>query len=910
MEENQTTNTEESQIDQESSNETSKESSVSAKMSWWAKILIGIGIFLGVIVLSAGSFLLYCKLDSRSIVQVIPRNYSFYIHTDSAYDTVESVADVKAVDVLLASSQFKGFRQAFINYRSSPLRENSYFKFLAGRTIDAAFYMNGNQIDYIAAVDLSWLSGVSRYAHFFADYLSEAAKSNGNLAYNDNKACPYYSFTTRDGSTTIYFASADSLVVIASNSELLQKSLLVNHESEYTESEKSLLNSSFSDGLRVVVNAGDIVKDMDKNPALSGFVSLVDKEKLGVVDFTISDTDIDVKCRLPFTVSEENPSDLEKLLLKESTSPVILSRTVDCIQYYTFINAGTLPELKDAALAVISDKDSFEENLATADSMCRKMLDLSLEELLFSWSGSEFAAFGVEHQNDPVFAIQVKDEKQRQKVFEKLTDSILIKEDNSLILGGVRLNRLSVPSYISWILKKFDINLPSPYFMVHENYIYFSESPECLSAIYTNSAAEKVILHNPNWKAASGDISTNSTVSLYYNLERSMPFFMRQNRDLSNVLKLYTIGRFDIELKDRLLGINLHACARKSGDLSLVPGFPMKIEGSVNPENFVIESGENPSALFWVENSSYIKTMNLKSLETKELNLGEKINICASSESSQDGGILWTVSDFGTVNLFNRELVSQDNFPVLLAARVASRPVAHRKGIYIPLESGIIVDVKANGDVSYIKDTEGHSINSPVSVCDEYGAIYEKGFLGNIFLMKNGRIQNKDEPLFVPEIGFENAAVSKRGGNFYTGFVSQAGKMYMWKNGEETADFPVELNGVFNGNCQATDKYFYALSTDAELFRIDEKGSVLSVRIPHATAKKPFLTVRNVDGKKCIFVCADANVIYGFNEKLELLSAFPLVGWGRPVFADIDGDKIIECLALTIDSKITAWKLR
>lgn len=907
MEENQTDN---SQLPQEENESSGKTSVSEKKMAWWAKVLIGIGIFLGVIILSLGSFLLYCKLDTRSVLQVIPRNYSFYIHTDSAYDTVESVADVKAVDVLLASSQFKGFRQAFINYRSSPLRDNPYFKFLAGRTIDAAFYMKGNQIDYIAVVDLSWMSSVSRNAHYFADYLSQAAKSSGKLSYIANKACPYYEFTTLDGHTTIYFAAADSLIVIASNSELLQTSLLLNHESEYKESEKQLLNSSFSDGLRVVVNAGDLVQGLEQNAALSPFVSLVDKENLGVVDFTISDSDIDVKCSLPFVINEENPSELEKLLLKESTSPVILSRTADCIQYYTFINAGSLTELKDAALSVVQDRASLEENLNFADSMCQKMLDLTLEDLLFSWSGNEFAAFGVEHQNDPVFAIQVKDEKQRQKVFEKLTDSILIKEDNSLILGGVRLNRLSVPSYIGWILKKFDIDLPSPYFMVHENYIYFSESPECLSAIYTNSMAGKVLLHNPNWKAASGEISTASTVSLYYNLERSMPFFMRQNKELSNVLKLYTIGRFDIEVKDRLLGMNLHACARKSGDLSLVPGFPMKLKGKVIPENFVMEAGDNPSALFWVEDSSLIKVMNLKSLEIKELNLGEKINICASSESSADGGLVWTVSDFGTVNLFSRDLVSQDNFPVLLASRVAARPVAHRKGIYIPLESGIIVDVKSNGDVSYIKDTENHTINSAVSVCEDYGAVYEKGFLGNIYIMKNGRIQNKDEPLFVPEIGFENAALSKHGGNVYAGFVSQAGKMYMWKDGESVKDFPVELDGVFNGNCQATDKYFYALSTKAELFRIDEKGNVLSVRIPHATAEKPYLTVRKVDGKKCIFVCADANVIYGFNEKLELLSAFPLVGWGRPVFADIDGDKIIECLALTIDGQITAWKLR
>ena len=41
-----------------------------------------------------------------------------------------------------------------------------------------------------------------------------------------------------------------------------------------------------------------------------------------------------------------------------------------------------------------------------------------------------------------------------------------------------------------------------------------------------------------------------------------------------------------------------------------------------------------------------------------------------------------------------------------------------------------------------------------------------------------------------------------------------------------------------------------------------------------------------------------------------MISGFPVAGWGRPVFADVNGDKNIDVLALTMDKKIVGWNLR
>ena len=86
----------------------------------------------------------------------------------------------------------------------------------------------------------------------------------------------------------------------------------------------------------------------------------------------------------------------------------------------------------------------------------------------------------------------------------------------------------------------------------------------------------------------------------------------------------------------------------------------------------------------------------------------------------------------------------------------------------------------------------------------------------------------------------------------------------------------------------------------------------MSVKIPDCTAKNGYICVaKNFRKDNCgVFVCPDSNVLYGFTEGLELISGFPLVGYGIPAFADVNGDKSLDCITLSIDNKLNAWNLR
>ncbi|MBQ8681075.1 MAG: hypothetical protein IJ530_15190 [Treponema sp.] len=884
-------------------------------------------IILTLVVLLAAA-LAFSAFDRRSSLASIPRNYSIYVRTDSAFDTVNPFFDLQAADVFLSSPEFSSVRKTFMDFRSSPLRENPFFQFVASRPVDFALYGSGTKIGedshFVAVVNLGMFSLLTRTGAFMYPKLNLTVE---NLSYDTNEQTSYFVYeipAKRDekgrllqNSLKIYFKAVKNLVIASDSFEHLLTASLVANDTTYTDEQKKLFKGKSKGELRIVADAHSLMNTFTEgNEILSSMSAIISSDSLSVISFSISDSDVFLKCRLPVSSAEEDSRSLAPILAKKSTAPSFLTRLSDITQYYTILNAGTLEELKEAVLPFIPSVKNPEEFWKDCDDWSKTLLNMDLNEFLFSWTGNEFAVLGIENQNDPVFALQVRDEKQRQQVFNKLTSSVLIKDDNSLILGGVRLPRLQFPAFLNWMLSVVGIDLPTPYFMVLDGTIYFSESPECLSAVYTNAHSGKSLVKSKNYQAISEGQKNEASLSLFYNLERSIPFFLRSNASFSKVLQLYTMGRFDARTEKSVLELSLHACARKSGSLYAVPGFPILLEGRLDSGNLQVDSGKSPQHVYWVENANTIKSLDVSSMQISSKADSDSISIVAS-EKSKNGGFLWSVTSHGMVSLLNASLEPVQKFPIMLGETVTCRPCAVGENLVVISERGSVLIVKPDASLITIEIPGLSAKSEPVALAGGKSfALYSKGFLGKIYYFEGDKCLNADAPFEIPGIALGSPALLKSGGKTYIGFVTQAGEMNVWRadssDGSQIEGFPKRIGGVFMTNVVASEKYFYALSSDALLYRISLDGSMLTVQIPNSRAKEGYLCVRDSErnGKISVFVCADANVIYGFNENLELLSGYPLTGWGKPVFADVNGDKIGECIALTIDKKLVAWKVR
>ncbi|MBB5226435.1 hypothetical protein DYE50_08775 [Treponema ruminis] len=887
-----------------------------------ARIFLSIISVILTILLLLAAALAYCAFDRKSALSSIPRNYSLYIHTDSAFDTVNPLFDLQAADLFLSSPEYSSLRKPFMDFRSSDLRDNGFVKFAASRQVDFAVYGDGSKIGsdshFVAVLNLGIFSLASRVGSYMYPKLSLSDSQNEflkNLSYETNEQTSYFVYKTPD--LTLYLKSVKNLLIASDSFEHLLTASLVENDTTYTPAQKKLFRSGKKGELRIVADASSLMHSVTGgNPILSSMSNLIASDSLSVVSFNITDSDLSLKCRLPVTSESEDAAPLAPILAKKSSVPSIITRFSDITQYYTVLNAGTLEELKDAVLPFIPDVKNPDEYWKNCDDWCKTLLSMDLNEFLFSWMGDEFAVFGIENQNDPVFAIQIKDEKARQSVFNKLLSSILIKDDNSLILGGVRLSKLEFPSFLNWMLGIVGVNMPSPYFMVLDGTIYFSESAECLSAVYTNAHSGKSLIKSKTYSEVSKDLKNDTSISLFYNLERSVPFFLRSNEALSQVLKLYTMGRFDVRIEKDVLEINLHACARKSGSLYSVPGFPLSLEQKASPLNLQVDSGKNPKHLYWVEGQTSLKALDLSSMQIASKEDSDKIEIVASSKP-KNGGTVWSVSSHGVVSLLNPALEAVGRFPLMLGENISCRPCSSGENLVLVSDLGTVFIVKPDASLVTIEIPGLSAKSEPVALSDGRAfAIYSKGFLGKIYYFEGEKCVNLENPFEIPGIALGSPAILKNSSKIYVGIITQAGELNIWradsKDGEQIDGFPLRLGGVFMTNLVASEKYFYALSSDALLYRISLDGSILTVQIPNSSARHGFICLRDTEnnGRESLFVCADANVIYGFNENLELLSGYPLAGWGKPVFADVNGDKVSECLALTIDKKLTAWRTR
>lgn len=864
-------------------------------------------IFLILILLLAGLFT-FSALDKKDSLSVIPNDYSIYLHTDSIWDSLEPLLDLQAADIYLSSPSLVQFRGMFMNLRSSNLRSNKILKFIAARPVTATLYTNQNSDEneksaqsFVAVANLGYLSAATRLFPLYKSLLPIEIISQEN----------HYEIKLKDSS--FYFKPVKNLLVISNSEDYLNQAIEKDNSLYLTAEQKSELSKKNDKSIRLLANTQKLAKTFTEgHDLLSKLTTVLTENKLSEVSFEITDQAIQLQANLPFELTQ-NKESFESLLSKKSTMPNLLTHFPEVVQYYTTINAGSLEELKTALFPLFPAEKNPDELWKKADSMCNMFLSISLEELLFSWTGEEFSAFGIRGHNEPVFAIQIKDEDQRQLVFEKIISSFLIKNDASLILNGVRLPQLQLPGFINSLLSLFNINIPFPYYVENDGFIYFSESPESLCQLITSIQDGTKLSKTENWKDVSSEQKLESTISLFYDLEHSVPFFLRGQSELSEVLKLYSIGRFDLRIEDSAISFQLQAIARNSGDLRAIPGFPIPLEEDVKSDYTLhSEKSSSPDTVYWLEDSQIIKALEVSSTKISSYKMPESSTIQAAPKKLQNNGALWAVSKNGVIYLFDSKLNPIKNFPLLCEEKTTGIITATENNLLVPLESGNILVVDQNANISTIELEPMGSLKAAPQALGNNVALYYKGFIGEIYFIENGICKNPEEAELVDGIAFGAPAMLQKDQSIYTAFITQNGTLYLWENGVPATDKLIKLNNIFNTNVVASNNYFYALGSDATLYKIATDGSFTCVKIPEHTAKNGYISVAKNFRKDNagIFICPDANTLYGFTENLELISGFPLVGYGIPAFADINGDKNLDCITITIDKKLNAWNLR
>jgi outer membrane protein assembly factor BamB len=602
------------------------------------------------------------------------------------------------------------------------------------------------------------------------------------------------------------------------------------------------------------------------------------------------------------------------------------------VQYSTSISVGSLDELYQAAL--VFSGDVLDDALRQADSSARLLLGLTIDELLFSWSGNEFAVFGMEGRPHPVYAIQVADERKRQEVFNRAFRSIFLSEDVRLDLDGTRIPRIATPEFLQSLLRRWDIFLPSPYYIVHRDFILVSESADTLLSALRAMQRNDVLPRTADWRNIAGGQSSASGFSLYYSLDLSIPFFLRQNTTLSGFLSLYRQGLVRMGFDRGIVDLSLSLVPGWGSGVMLVGGYPLDIG---MPSNRVYGAGRGTNSRIFFASGSSAFSVDLTDNSIYELS-GQEAHwiIPADGVGGRDAVNAWVVSDRGRVTLVNGNMEPAQGFPVLTGLRMSSPPQAFEGRLYLCDEDGKVHTVDENGNLDVWETSFIAAVRSPPSFLTipsrgrnrggSFAAVYPKSFFGEIWLLDtDGRaLPNWPAPLSVADddfntgIGFGSPLLFAHNNRLYIAFVNQTGELLIYdENASLVPPFPLRLEGVFYIQPVFDGEYLWLVSSDGILFRINLAGEVLYQRIHNfSVMEEGYITVFDYNGDRSpeVFITGEGNALFAFTRHFRSLEGFPLPVWGRPHFIEgqdaLNSGRKAEIFGMGMDQRLYRWQFR
>ncbi|MDR0315760.1 MAG: hypothetical protein LBH97_02545 [Treponema sp.] len=635
-----------------------------------------------------------------------------------------------------------------------------------------------------------------------------------------------------------------------------------------------------------------------------------------------------LELQLAAPVSSPNAA-LSRLLEQRSSAPVMAERLPAAAQYATILSAGTLDELYQAAL--VFSGPVLEDSLKRADSSSRLILGLSLQDLLFSWSGNEFAIFGMEGRPHPVYAIHIANERKRQEVFDKAFRSIALNEDVRLSLDGTRIPRIAIPDFLQSLLRQWNIFLPSPYYIIHKDYLMVSESAETLLAAMRAIQTNDVLPRTAAWRTIAGGKAASSAFSLYYSLDLSMPFFLRHNTALSNFFAMYRQGLLRMNFDKGMVDLSLALVPGSGGGVTLMSGYPLDI-GRGNLSNHVYGAGRGGDRRIFLSAGNSVISINTSDNSISEFSGQGPVWVIPADSAGRSAVNVWVVSTNGRVTLVDGSMEPEQKFPVITGLRLSSLPAVWNGKLYLCDEDGKVHSIDTNGVQETWETSFFVPLRSPPSFLSittgrstrAYAAVYPKSFFGEIWLLDaDGKVltgwpadltSGLEQENFSGSsgIGFGSPLLFARNNRVHIAFVSQAGELFVFdENAAFVQPFPLILDGVFYQQPVFDGEFLWLISSNGTLFRLSLEGEILYQRIPgFSVEEEGFLTVFDCDGDTIpeIFITGEGNALHGYTRHFRSLEGFPLPVWGRPLF--VSGSGKPEITGLGMDRRLYRWQFK
>ncbi|MDR1058101.1 MAG: VCBS repeat-containing protein [Treponema sp.] len=861
-------------------------------------ILAGVPLAAGV-VLAGLSFI--GRIDPYT---VLPDSFTLYASIPDPGALGEKVLAHETLPRITAMPELAFLLPGIRTLREQGLTEKPWFRFISRGRLDAAYLPPGR---VLAAWDMGVLSSFIRLLPMAAGRITVPGLYYVRAGKNSR-------FEFRgSGDRTFYIGYYHNLLVVSDDSELFESVLEGRSRDGDRRGPERKAFYSLDYDIAFLLAPEALPLFLGEEEPIKTFLEQIRFPAVIEAGLRITPRQLDMVLNTPISTGN---GDLEALIAKNSLAPVVTGFLGEETQYATVLAAGNLRELLRGAGSVSGAE--WERNRRRADTSSRTLLGMDLEELLCSWSGGEFAVFGLEGRPNPVIAMEIADEPKRRAVFDRVFKSLVVNEDSRLNLDGNRIPRIRLPAFLNSLLESMDLRIPSPYYLTEQNYLFVSESAETLLAAINSIRRNTSLPKTELWRSLSGEGGDRASFSIFYSLDRSLPFFLRGNTGAAAVLKLYRRGLMRLTLEESTARVYLSVMPGASGGLTALSPFPIEPGGKLGNQVYLYRDGKTGESRILLARENALVGIDPIGGGLREMTGTSPFSLITAGEPVNGEGILWAVNGQGRVVLLNKNMEALRGFPLTTGIRLSAPPGAQGDRLYLCGEDGAVTVVNGRGLVSRWPFPFDAPLRAAPSFLDlggkSYAAVYPKSFLGELWLLDGAGEPLEGWPVEAGGISFGSPLLCDSGGRLLLGFITQAGEFSLYdESAAMLPGFPLELPGVFYLQPVFDGENFWIIESSGLLFRVGPDGTPADFKIPGLSVKEEgYLAAMDVDGdgRREILITGEGNALFCVTEDFTFLEGSPLPIWGRPAVGDLNGDGKNEITGAGMDNKIYSYTLQ
>ncbi|UTC78320.1 VCBS repeat-containing protein [Treponema sp. OMZ 799] len=869
------------------------------------KLGMAILVILLVLILPIAGFFIYSAIDGINPIEYIPEGHYAYVNIDSAGELLQKTLSMQTLDSVLSSPETAQLQGTIRSFRASPMLTSWWFSSASNISLDIAAYPGDN---FLIFAKLGFRSAGTRLLPLILRFKTDLFSDLKELKQLEENGISFWQYDL-GGGQSIYAVNYKDSIILSTSKDLFFSALSKKNEDEHIKTLRKFIKEKKGETLSILSDVNYFTKDTPKDDSISNNVVRALKfTEAAKIDLSLDYKDISLSGLCKWETESEG---LNTILQRQAFIPGILNRLPKSTDYISLINMG------DADFLFKNGKDilgaSVLQSYNSANKASKFVFNKSIDDLLFSWMGEEIGVFEVKQSDVPIFFVSLKDEKLCRQAFELIYTSFFVNRNISALVDGIRIPRIEFPDILTALLRAFNAELPSPFYVIEGGYLYLSQSAEALASMLNDVKRGNLLVKTENWKNITRAFSPETSVFVYYNLENQIPLFLRSNDMMQSVLKGFGRGVVSIRFeKEKTLKFEVYAQKTEAHSLGELPAFPYETNSKLNSYLYCGKGENNVPFAYWTSGPN-LYALNLADKQLKSIKLDDKAYLNLETKNGIVNAV-WAVSARGSVYKTDYNLNVSSGFPILTGEKLNSSPSIIQNKMVVPVANKPVLLYVESSASFYYSDEMNTRLRAAPSVYGNFITAIPRSFDSYMYVFDDkGKIVS-GYPKVLDGISAVQPILYKN--NTYEAVLTEKGVFSLKPSdimqGKAGEVYSIDLNTscktqpVYSENL----KMFFLITDNGFLYKIDTECNIIDkIPLKQKNAADYLISLIDIDsdGYDDVLVSGGGNSIYAYNSNFSPLNGFPVAGTGVPYLIDVDGNGKPELISCGIDNRIHSY---